>query len=227
MGLRQKLSVVIPARDEEATVATVVQAILSHPTVSEVVVVDNASRDRTAELAEAAGAVVVNCANIGVGFAMKAGIYAASEDHILRTDADITDWQPWWLDALQPIHPKSLTRGIYHSPYNVLPMSNYVVRPFLKLYAPDWEGTPIPTTGTYIFDRRDYDWSKMPDGWAIDIAILLETLRKSASSVRNVDIGKLTDRQRGPEHYIPMATELISYLTKFFMREIIDSNISR
>ena len=52
-----KLCAVIPARDEEATVAEVVRGALEH--CEEVVVIDDASRDGTARAAEEAGAVVV------------------------------------------------------------------------------------------------------------------------------------------------------------------------
>ena len=47
----QKVSVVIPAYNEEATIAEVVRDFAGHPSVDEVVVVDNNCRDRTAELA--------------------------------------------------------------------------------------------------------------------------------------------------------------------------------
>src|SRR3954470_17289785 len=58
------ISVCIPARDEQATVGGVVGAIVRdlvdrHSLVDEVVVVDDRSSDRTAEVAEAAGARVV------------------------------------------------------------------------------------------------------------------------------------------------------------------------
>ncbi|MFC6936581.1 glycosyltransferase [Actinomadura yumaensis] len=59
-----RVSVVLPARDEERTVGAIVGAIRSDlveraPLVDEIVVVDSRSTDRTAEVAEAAGADVV------------------------------------------------------------------------------------------------------------------------------------------------------------------------
>ncbi len=66
-------SIVIPALDEEAAVGTVVST-LPKDGIDEVVVCDNGSRDRTAEVARAAGATVVPAARRGYGSACLAGL---------------------------------------------------------------------------------------------------------------------------------------------------------
>jgi glycosyltransferase involved in cell wall biosynthesis len=76
------VSAIIPCLDEEAAIGQVVTAVLAQ-NVNEVVVVDGASRDRTAERAEAAGARVVVEPRRGYGLAIQAGIAA------VRDDADI------------------------------------------------------------------------------------------------------------------------------------------
>ncbi|CAA7612126.1 glycosyltransferase family 2 protein [Magnetospirillum sp. UT-4] len=89
------ISVVIPALNEEQTVAATVEtaaAILRDADLPcEIIVVDDASSDRTAELARTAGArVVSHVANMGYGRSLKDGILAASHDIIVITDADGT-----------------------------------------------------------------------------------------------------------------------------------------
>jgi glycosyltransferase involved in cell wall biosynthesis len=76
------VSAVIPCLDEEDTIAAVVAAVLAQG-ISEVIVVDGGSKDRTAERARAAGARVVPQAMRGYGRAIQCGIEAA------RADADI------------------------------------------------------------------------------------------------------------------------------------------
>jgi glycosyltransferase involved in cell wall biosynthesis len=69
-----RVAVVVPALDEETSIADVVAGFRAEPEVALVVVVDNASRDRTAERARAAGAVVVREERRGYGAALRAGI---------------------------------------------------------------------------------------------------------------------------------------------------------
>jgi glycosyltransferase involved in cell wall biosynthesis len=90
-----KLVVVIPALDEEATIQRVVEGVPRElPGVDrvEVVVVDDGSTDRTADLAAAAGAEVVNHpVNLGVGAAFRTGIHSALErgaDLVVNMDGD-------------------------------------------------------------------------------------------------------------------------------------------
>jgi glucosyl-3-phosphoglycerate synthase len=221
----QKISVVIPARNEATTIKKVVQTIRLHHSVDEVIVADNNSSDCTSANARKSGASAIFCDKVGVGYAMKAGIQAARNRYILRSDADIDNWQLNWIDLLLPAEPQCLHRGIYKSPYNQLPMSNYVVRPFFRLYMPAWAEIPIPTTGTYLFDRTNYDWTIMPNNWAIDVAILVNALSNNPTKVTNIKIGTLSDKKRSVEHYIPMATDINEYLTKFFINSITNQNV--
>ena len=71
------VAVVIPALDEEAAIPHVLAEL---PPVGRVYVVDNGSRDRTAEVAAAAGATVIREPRRGYGRACLAGIAAARRD---------------------------------------------------------------------------------------------------------------------------------------------------
>src|SRR5258705_9856385 len=73
------VSAIIPCLDEEAAIGPVVTAVLAQ-NVSEVVVVDGGSRDRTIERAEAAGARVIVEARRGYGRAIQAGNAALRDD---------------------------------------------------------------------------------------------------------------------------------------------------
>ena len=82
-----RVSVVIPALNEERTVAEVVRGATRF--ADEVIVVDDGSIDRTAELAKRAGARVIRHARrIGYYQALKTGFKAASGDVILTMGAD-------------------------------------------------------------------------------------------------------------------------------------------
>ncbi|MFH0891649.1 MAG: glycosyltransferase family 2 protein [Candidatus Falkowbacteria bacterium] len=86
----KKVSVIIPAFNEEKTVAWVVKAALSHPAVGEVIVIDDGSTDNTAAWALLAGAKVYRLTeNMGKGAAMREGVSRARHEFICFLDADI------------------------------------------------------------------------------------------------------------------------------------------
>jgi glycosyltransferase involved in cell wall biosynthesis len=89
------VSIVIPAFNEEDAIASsireTVQVMRTSGWQFELIVVDDGSRDRTRERAEAEGVdVLVMPENRGYGAALKAGIRRARYDTILITDADGT-----------------------------------------------------------------------------------------------------------------------------------------
>ena len=93
-----RISVIIPALNEEQTIEEVVHSLAALPLVIEVIVVDNGSTDRTAAVAAAAGARVISEPRRGYGQACASGALAAhpdsevSESHILVfVDGDGSD----------------------------------------------------------------------------------------------------------------------------------------
>src|SRR2546430_10045900 len=89
-----EISVVIPCLDEEAAIAEVVnwawEGIDSTGRAGEVIVVDNGSTDRSAEIAESAGARVVYESRRGYGSAYLRGLAEARGEIIVMADADGT-----------------------------------------------------------------------------------------------------------------------------------------
>ena len=82
-------SVVIPAFNEAAGIAAVVEGVRQVGPWREILVIDDGSTDATADLARAAGARVVSQPyNKGLGAAIKRGVRAAAGTHVLIMDGD-------------------------------------------------------------------------------------------------------------------------------------------
>jgi glycosyltransferase involved in cell wall biosynthesis len=94
------VSVIIAALNEEAAITQVIQSVPKNLT-DEIIVVDNGSKDRTAEVARAAGARVVNESIPGYGRAFRAGLHSISPECeiVVFLDGDGSDC-PEMLDRL-------------------------------------------------------------------------------------------------------------------------------
>lgn len=130
-----KVVAIIPAYDEEKTVASVVRAVRSSNLVDEVIVVNDGSSDQTSQVAKAAGARVIDLAqNVGKGGAMKAGADATDADVLLFLDADLTGLTPEHLhDLLHPVvtNDADMTVGVFEEGRFATDMAQKIT-PFLS-----------------------------------------------------------------------------------------------
>ncbi len=155
------ISVVIPAYNEGPAIAQSIRGVREAlgETGAEVVVVDDGSRDDTAEQARAAGARVIRHPhNLGYGAALKTGIAAAEHDTIVITDADGT----YPVDEI-PALLEEYRRG-YHMVVGARTGRHYYesflkspLRLMLKWLVEFTVGRTIPdvNSGLRVFSKRD------------------------------------------------------------------------
>ncbi len=102
---KPKVAAVVPAYNEEYTIGSILQVLQRCKAIDEVIVVNDGSSDRTAQVASSLGARVISLyPNRGKGGAMKAGAKATSADILLFVDADLVGLtEAHCYDLLEPV----------------------------------------------------------------------------------------------------------------------------
>jgi glucosyl-3-phosphoglycerate synthase len=229
------VSVVIPARDEEATVGTIVTAIRttlvqSVPLVDEVIVVDSRSADGTAAAARAAGALVLGQDDIdqglppmpGKGGAMLAGLARASGDVVAFIDADVKPFSPRFVSGLlgplladpsvsfvKGFYHRPLTSGGYSEPDGGGRVTELVARPLLNLFWPELAGFVQPLAGESAGRRAVLERVPFVSGYGVEFAMLVDLLGLvGLDALAQVDLGERAHRHQNTEALGRMAAQI-------------------
>ncbi|MEE9583544.1 MAG: glycosyltransferase [Dehalococcoidales bacterium] len=187
----EKVIVVFPARNEAETIARCIEVVKQSQYQPEVLVIDGHSTDSTREEAASAGATVI-AQSEGIfpakGLAMKDGIREALKrraDIVVFLDADITNLTPEWVGKLvTPVIEKQcdMSRGYYRRAQYDGAVTKLVARPLSRVFFSEIAQLHQPLSGeicatSELFQSivKDED---SPNGWGIDIWLLIETAMK-------------------------------------------------
>ena len=210
-GVRPKVSVVVPAYNEERSVGQIVQNLREWVgPLGDVVVVDNASDDATRATAMAAGASrVIHEYRRGKGFAVLAGATAAREETVLVCDADVRGMALSMLDALVsrqiaagvPVVRLSIGRGAASAPVTTL-----VARPLLEMLGVSAGLEPI---GGIVLCRREFLMAQhLAGGWGFDIGLTIACIRAGVP-VEEIAVNGVEHRVKKLDEYAGMASEVM------------------
>jgi glucosyl-3-phosphoglycerate synthase len=241
------VAVVLPALNEEETVGTIVERIvtLADEThlIDDIVVVDSGSTDRTAELAAAAGARVAHRDEIipdvpsrpGKGEVLWRSLHATSADIVVYVDADLTDFRPHYVTGLLgPILSDptvQLVKAFYDRPLaGVSPVGGGRVteleaRPLLNAYLPELAGVVQPLAGEYAARRSLLERLPFAPGYGVETGLLIDTvLAHGIDAVAQVDLGERGHGHQDTAALGRMAATIIRTLTSRLDPGRIDSH---
>lgn len=232
-----RISVVIPARDEEDTVAGVVTAVRRAwvqecPLVDELVVIDSDSVDATARRAREAGARVHAARHIrpdlgraeGKGEALWKSLHVTTGDLLVFLDSDLIEWGPHFVPGLLgPLLTRrevAIVKAVYHRPLldehgreaeTGGRVTELVARPLISLHWPQLRDVVQPLSGEWAIRRSAFESYAVPVGYGVEIAALIDTVTThGAEAVAQVDLGRRAHRHHRHDTLGPMAVQVLA-----------------
>lgn len=241
-----RISVVLPARDEAATVAPIVEAIRSElvdrvPLVDELVVLDDHSSDATARLAADAGARVESAAEIlpelelgpGKGEAMWKSLAVTDGDIVTWCDADIRDFDVRFvvgiLGPLLDHEDLALVKGYYDRPVGDDGLggggrvTELVARPLVSLLFPHLAPLVQPLAGEYGGRRTVLESVPFAGGYGVELGLLIDIAERfGPGSIAQVDLGERIHRNRPLDELGPQAAAVLRTALDRVVPELVD-----
>ncbi|MGY2083234.1 glucosyl-3-phosphoglycerate synthase [Blastococcus sp. SYSU DS0539] len=232
-----RISVVLPARNEAATVGRLVADLHERwvrrvPLVDELVVVDSDSTDATAAVARAAGADVVATTDVlpthgtrrGKGEALWKSLAATTGDLVVFLDADllgdVAHYVPGLLGPLLTDPQVDYVKGCYTRPLQVgdavVPagggrVTELTARPLLNALWPELAGFVQPLGGEYAGRRSVLEQVPFVAAYGVEVGLLVDLLRLGGlASLAQVDLGERRHTSQGVEALGEMAGQVVA-----------------
>ncbi|HEY0575000.1 MAG TPA: glucosyl-3-phosphoglycerate synthase [Pseudonocardia sp.] len=233
----RRVSVVLPALNEQATVGSIVAAILPltqgpEPLVDELVVLDSGSTDATRAVAAEAGAVVIGREEVlphiepvpGKGEVLWRSLAATTGDLVVFLDSDLVDFDPSFVPALLgPLLTEAgvaLVKGFYRRPLRLETaeldtgggrVTELLVRPLLAALRPELAGVVQPLGGEYAATRQLLESVPFAAGYGVEIGLLLDThSRRGLDALAQVNLGVRKHRNRSLLQLGVMARQILA-----------------
>jgi glucosyl-3-phosphoglycerate synthase len=236
------IAVCLPARECAATITPIVRSLLGlreAGVLDEVVVVDAASADSTAQLAVAAGATVHQEAALmpehgpvlGKGDAMWRSLSVLDQDVVCFLDADISDFKPHFATGLLgplvcgPAREElAFVKGLYRRPFTLdglsLPdgggrVNHLTARPALALFYPDLAGVRQPLAGEVAVRRDLLERIPFTTGYGVETAMLIDVYHEAGlEAMAQVDLDVHHNAHQSLAALTPMAYAVLSVIAR-------------
>jgi glucosyl-3-phosphoglycerate synthase len=208
------ITVIIPALNEEKTVASVVKLAVSTPGVTEVIVVDDKSLDNTVEEAKQAGATVITSTKLGKGASMKDGVLCAGNEVLVFLDADITTYPEDVITLLATplLEDKADFCKSYFS-RQAGRVTELVAKPLLSILYPDFPAFVQPLSGMIAGRKSFLRKLDFEEGYGVDIGILID-MYQTGARIQEVCIGHIENKMQPLEQLGKMSREVAAVILK-------------
>lgn len=211
-----KVSVIIPAHNEEKNIEKVIKLIQKNKkeNVDEIIVVDNASTDNTNNIAKSTGVKVIECSDKGKGYAMEKGLKYAKNSIIVFLDADIDNYSTDLIEILtEPIikQKADFVKSMFERQGGRV--TELVAKPLLDILFPDLYKFSQPLSGMIAGKKVFFDQLEFEKDYGVDIGILLDMIKLGAR-VEEVQIGKVNNDSQTWLQLEKMSREVMAAIFK-------------
>jgi glucosyl-3-phosphoglycerate synthase len=241
---------VLPAREVAATIRPIAERVahlVDVGLIDEALVVDAASGDGSAQIAEETGLAVVQEDEIaselgpsrGKGDAMWRGLGMLSSDIVAFADTDTEEFGEHFLTGLLgPLicdASVQLVKGFFRRPFRaegtLLPngggrVTELMARPLLNLHAPELAVFDQPLAGETAARRELLERLPFSAGYGVEIAMLIDAWRLSGlDGLAQVDLGVRQNHHQSLRELSAMAYAiLVAAQTRFLGSDFADAH---
>jgi phosphoserine phosphatase SerB len=193
------ITVIIPALNEENTINGVISLVKQSKLVSEVIVVDDKSLDKTVEISLKSCAKVITGTKLGKGASMRDGLLVAQNEIILFVDADITTYPQNLVELMTlPILNEGFDFVKSYFTRQAGRVTELVAKPLLSILYPEFPQFIQPLSGMIAGKKSFFNQINFEDGYGVDIGILIDMYKLNAK-ISEVDIGNIENRMQSLE----------------------------
>lgn len=190
------ITVIIPALNEEKTIGCVIDIVKSNPQVSEILVVDDKSKDNTVAVAKKHGAKVITSTKLGKGTSMKDGVLYATNEIIAFLDADITTYPTDVVELLcKPLLANTADFVKSYFSRQAGRVTELVAKPLLSILYPKFPTFRQPLSGMIAGKKSIFLKVDFEEGYGVDIGLLIDMYHMKAKIVE-VNIGHIENRMQ-------------------------------
>ncbi len=206
--MTQNITVIIPALNEEKTIASVINLALQSPNVTEVLVIDDCSTDATAAIARSCGARVITSKQRGKGISMQEGMEFASNNVLVYLDADIETYSEDTIKKLcEPILEGRFDFVKSYFQRQAGRVTELVAKPLLSILYPGFPQFQQPLSGMIAGRKEYFEKCNFENGYGVDIGILIDMFHLNAR-ICEVNIGNIENRMHPLEALAKMSKEV-------------------
>ncbi len=208
------ITVIIPALNEEKTIASVVKYCWSKPNVSEVIVVDDQSFDNTVKFATEAGAKVITSTKIGKGASMKDGMLCAKNEIILFIDGDIDPYPDQMIEQMSsPLLNNEYDFVKATFARNSGRVTELVAKPLLSMFFPGLSHYSQPLSGMIAGKKSFFEKIEFFNDYGVDVGILID-MHTQHARINEINIGYIENDSKPLHELGKMSKEVASAIIK-------------